>query len=522
VASTPRWFRSWQTWPGRVLLSLPLLVGAANCRQRDSEQTRAAQPGVQGLQRAVAAELRPPTVLTPKTAPPPAAQALSDAFADTAAAIRPSVVRLDVEGSRRGPAARGAPHGDAPDLLPPDLFERFFDFGGPSAFSNPAGAERGTGSGFLLENPPGHVITNGHVIQGMSRVTIIMSDGRRFPAQVVGHDPLTDVGLVRFEHTPEALVAARLGDSDAIKIGQWVLAVGSPLGLEQTVTAGILSGLGKTSGRMRLSGERVRHYIQTDALINPGNSGGPLINLAGEVIGINTLINVGPGGSYGFAIPINQAMKVAHSLVTEGRVRYPYLGLLVADLADAPEDARELIGKSGVERGAYVSEVTPGGPAAGAQLQPGDIVIKLDDRTIESASDLIDQVSSRRIGDAVRLEYVRGGQRHSTQVRVAELPNPEAAGGSELGLSLQTLTEPVAKALGLPQDTRGAVVVDVRQGSPAQRAGLEPGDAIVEVDRKKVSSAEQAASLLRSGFGKPRLLRVLGPRGSRFVTIKPD
>ncbi len=163
---------------------------------------------------------------------------------------------------------------------------------------------------------------------------MVFSDGREFSARTIGMDSETDVAVIRLDKPPKDLIAARLGNSDALEVGEWVLAVGSPLGLDQTVTAGIVSGKGRVGRHVQMSGGRVRQYIQTDAKINPGNSGGPLVNLSSEVVGINTLINTGPGGAYGFAIPINQVRRVAQSLLAEGRIRYPYLGVLVGDLSE--------------------------------------------------------------------------------------------------------------------------------------------------------------------------------------------
>ena len=181
----------------------------------------------------------------------------------------------------------------------------------------------------------GDIVTNRHVVSGATKVKVIFNDGREFTAKTLGMDAETDVAVIRLDKPPADLVAARLGDSEKLDVGEWVLAVGSPLGLDQTVTAGIVSGLGKVGRHVQMSGGRVRHYIQTDAKINPGNSGGPLVNLSAEVVGINTLINTGPGGAYGFAIPINQVRMVAGSLLKEGRVRYAYLGVLVGDVDSA-------------------------------------------------------------------------------------------------------------------------------------------------------------------------------------------
>ncbi|MBC8131485.1 MAG: trypsin-like peptidase domain-containing protein, partial [Deltaproteobacteria bacterium] len=250
--------------------------------------------------------LTPAAALTPRTDPPHEARALSRAFANVARALGPSVVRVDVEVAH--PESQDeTSSGAGPDLgdLPPQL-RRFFQFGQPTE----PGPQHGTGSGVVLDGA-GNIVTNRHVVSRASKVSVTFPDGRELSAKVVGADSLTDVAVVRLDKPPAGLVAARLGDSDKLDVGEWVLAVGSPLGLDQTVTAGIVSGKGRVGRRVQMSGERVRRYIQTDAKINPGNSGGPLVNLGAEVVGINTLINAGPGGSYGFAIPINQVRRVA-------------------------------------------------------------------------------------------------------------------------------------------------------------------------------------------------------------------
>ena len=206
------------------------------------------------------------------------------------------------------------------------------------------GPAHGVGSGFII-GTNGDIITNRHVVQGATKVTVTMNDGKEYRAQVVGKDAQTDVAVVRLEKPPANLVVARLGDSDKLEVGEWVVAVGSPLGLEQTVTAGIVSGKGRPGRHVQMSGKRVRGYIQTDAKINPGNSGGPLVNLEGEVVGVNTLIQVGAGGAYGFAIPVNEVRRVAQLLVKEGRVRYPYLGLLLTDVKDLDDAQKAKLGQ---------------------------------------------------------------------------------------------------------------------------------------------------------------------------------
>jgi S1-C subfamily serine protease len=357
--------------------------------------------------------------VTPKLRPSPAARALSDAFANAAQAIRPSVVRLDVETLGHPPGV-GAAGEDEETPLTPDFL--------PHSFENQKGPRvvlHETGSGVLLDTE-GHILTSGHVAHGARKLTIKLADGRAFPGKILGTDPLTDVGVVTFEKTPPGLVAARLGDSDKLRIGEWAIAVGSPLGMDQTVTAGVISGVGQTGNGFRFeSGERVRKYIQTDAEINPGNSGGPLVNLEGEVLGLATVISVGPGGSYGFAIPIRQASAVAAALIRGGHLNYPYIGVSVVGLAELPRELLDQIDRRIPGEGALVAATKPGGPAAVAGLEPGDVITRIDGRAVSSASDVIGNVSAQKIGAKLAVDFVRGGASRSLDVTVAEYPMPD-------------------------------------------------------------------------------------------------
>jgi serine protease Do len=469
--------------------------------------------------------------VTPKTEVPSEARALSRAFSNVAKALGSSVVRIEVEvGSPRA----ASPHGQMPNDEDGDdsndaqpFFRHFFQFGpGGGMPGMPApGPQHGVGSGFILDTN-GDVITNRHVVQGATKVTVTMNDGKDYPAHVVGKDVQTDVAVVRLDHPPSNLIVARLGDSDRLDVGEWVVAIGSPLGLEQTVTAGIVSGKGRPGRHVQMSGKRVRGYIQTDAKINPGNSGGPLVNLEGEVVGVNTLIQVGAGGAYGFAIPINEVRHVAQGLVKDGRVRYPYLGLMLTDVKDLDDGQKTKLGNALPSAGAYVAELTPGGPAGKAGMRPGDVITEVNERKIAGAGDVVDYVSNQTIGARVLLHYVRDGRPAQTQVALGELPDEDARqsaegpGPAKIGMALQTLTPDVADSLGLERGTKGAVVTDVLPGSPAERAGLRPGDAIVEVDRRPVSSADEAVAVLQAGQRNGHLLRVRGANGTRFVSIK--
>jgi serine protease Do len=462
------------------------------------------------------------SAVTPKTEVPSEARALSHAFSTVAKALGPSVVRIEVEVGATGPAGGRGPGGRAaPDeeSVPP-MFRHFFE--GPSEGMPAPGPQHGVGSGFIIDGG-GDIITNRHVVQGATKVTVTMNDGKEYEAHVVGKDAQTDVAVVKLDKPPANLSVARLGDSERLEVGEWVVAVGSPLGLEQTVTVGIVSGKGRPGKYVQMSGNRVRGYIQTDAKINPGNSGGPLVNLEGEVVGVNTLIQVGAGGAYGFAIPVNEVKRVAQLLIKEGRVRYAYLGLMLTSVKDLDPAQKAKLGNNIPGGGAVVAEVTPGGPAGNSTIRPGDVIEQVDSQKIAGASDVVDYVSSRNIGTVVTLHYARAGRSGQTPVTLGELPNedlrqPESQG--KIGLALQTLTPDVADSLGIDRGTKGAVVTDVLAGSVAERAGLKPGDVIVEIDRAAVSTSEQAVGALRAEQKNGHLLRVRGPAGTRYITVK--
>jgi serine protease Do len=512
------------------LAGLGPVSGCDRLRGRAPATGEPAAPEAQGEPPAGAppGALAPSGPMTPRMRAPSEARALSNAFASVARALRPSVVRIDVEISRQPHVSENEP-GDEPggggDMAP--FLRRFFHFG-PGEREEEQVPQHGTGSGIVMD-ARGDILTNRHVVSGATTVKVTLDDGRELPAKTVGTDAETDVAVIRLDKPPADLTAARLGDSDKLEVGEWVLAIGSPLGLDQTVTAGIVSGKGRVGRHVQMSGGRVRHYIQTDAKINPGNSGGPLVNLSAEVVGINTLINTGPGGAYGFAIPINQVRMVADKLLKEGRVRYAYLGVLVGDVADLAPEQRAALDAAGkgekLESGAYINQVTPGGPAARAGLRQGEVITDIDGHKMEGAGDVIDYVSGQAIGARVGVGLQQAGAHRVVQVTLGELPSQdkvaaEAGGGAgALGATLQTLTPDLARSMGLEPGVRGAVVAEVVPGGPAASAGLAAGDVILEVDRHQAATADDANALLRAPRKGGHLLRVRGAAGTRFVTI---
>jgi serine protease Do len=523
------WARSLRLVGGA--LALASFVGVAGCRQlaerlnqhetgpapgaaNGTSSPPAPSPGPGPAEPSAPPALQPGGAVTPKTEAPSEARVLSSAFSAVARALRPSVVRIDVEIAPSHGGQEGEGGEDEDSRMAPFL-RRFF---GPGVPEPSPGPQRGTGSGVVMD-ARGDIVTNRHVVSNATNVKVTFSDGREFTAKTLGMDSETDVAVIRLDAPPRDLVAARLGDDDKLEVGEWVLAVGSPLGLDQTVTAGIVSGKGKVGRHVQMSGGRVRHYIQTDAKINPGNSGGPLVNLSSEVVGINTLINTGPGGAYGFAIPINQVRRVAESLLKEGRVRYAYLGVLVGDLSEM-DPAAAKAAPAGTS--AFVSEVTPGGPAAKAGLHPGDFITDLDGKKMDGAGDVIDYVSTRGIGAHVAVGVWRGGKRQTVDVTLGELPSQDGHGAGpspKVGLALQTLTPQLAESLGLDPRTRGAVVAEVAPGGQAAAAGVREGDVILEIDRQRVTTSEEAVATLGAPRKGGHLVRLATAGGLRYITL---
>jgi S1-C subfamily serine protease len=350
---------------------------------------------------------------------PPPATALEEApptltphsfVADAARRVGPAVVRIDTERNVARPPFD-------PALLDPLLRDLFGD---PSGSTR----ERGQGSGVVIDERRSLVLTNAHVVDSVDRVTVTLADGRQLDGTVVGTDPVTDLAVVRISGNA-ALSAAPLGDSEALEVGDWAIALGSPYGLERTVTLGIVSSLHRDINSLGFADKRL-DLIQTDAAINPGNSGGPLINAAGEVIGINTLVRSGPGAGLGFAIPINLARKVAEQLGDGGTVVHPYLGLQLVPLTarmarDNNRDPDALL-QLPERDGALVQRVLPESPAEAAGLHRGDLVVAIADQPVNTPSALLQQVERAEVGQPLPLKVVRGQRELQLSIRPAALP----------------------------------------------------------------------------------------------------
>lgn len=447
---------------------------------------------------------------------------LSQAFQHVAKALRPSVVSISsvrrIEMRRRGRGGYGS--------QVPEEFRRFFgdDFleEFPSEGPSPRRGFRqeGMGTGVIVSED-GYILTNNHVVSGADEVNVRLSDNRELKAEIVGTDKPTDIAVLKID--AEGLVAAQLGDSKTSEVGEWVLAMGSPFGLSQTVTAGIISA----TGRANMGIADYEDFIQTDAAINPGNSGGPLVNLQGEVVGIATAIASRNGGyqGIGFAIPSHMARRVLDSIIQEGQVTRGYLGAMIQNL---DKDLAQSFSYDSTD-GVLIGDILEGGPAEKAGLKSGDIVVKLNGKTVETANALRNSIANTPPGSTVELEVFRDGQRKEFEVTVGKRDEAELAlrkrQGSEsavnLGMAVRSLTPEVARQLGYEPDQKGVVVMKVQPGSMAQRVGIQPKDVIVAANGDPIRSAadfRQATqeSKLKSGVR----LQIMRDGARRFVFLK--
>ncbi len=375
------------------------------------------------------------------------------------------------------------PFGQRP---PRGLPDRFRDFFGPFNEDGPGQEFRrqSLGSGFVIDRD-GYIVTNNHVVEDADEIKVRLSTGEEFEAEIVGRDPKTDLALIRID-SDASLTPLPLGDSEDLKVGEWVVAIGSPFGLEQTVTAGIVSAKGRVIGAGPYD-----DFIQTDASINPGNSGGPLLSLDGKVVGINTAI-VASGQGIGFAIPINLARTVADQLKESGEVSRGWLGVGIQDITDSLEEYYNLESDEGV----LVTEVYPDQPAERGGIESGDVIVKVDGKPVEETRDLSSMVANLPVGKETAITVIRDGKRRTLTVTLGKRADGEkriagagpAPSAADLGLELTDLTPQLARRLGV-DTTEGTVVSRVMPGSKAHAAGFRRGDLILEFNRKPISDA---------------------------------
>ena len=374
-------------------------------------------------------------------------------------------------------------------LLRDPFFRRFFGMPGESQ------PQIAAGSGVIVDARNGYVMTNAHVVKDAREVLVTLKDNRRLPAKLVGADPGTDIAVLRVD--PKNLVDVRFGDSDALQVGDYVLAIGNPFGLGQTATSGIVSALGRSG----LSMEGYEHFIQTDASINPGNSGGALVNLRGELIGINTAI-IGPAGGnvgIGFAVPVVMARAVMDQLVKFGEVRRGRLGVSMTDVVGG--------------EGAMLADVQANSPASQAGLRKGDVVTGLNGRPVRGAAELRARLGVVPVGETVDLQVQRGGEKRTLKARIGAIESGGATGGAPVQELAGAVFRDVEKA-GLPGRNRAVLVTQVKAESPAFRHGLRAGDLIIGVNGRRVSSVEELAKTLKGGGVQLNVLR-----GDNMLTI---
>jgi len=461
----------------------------------------------------------------------PAPQQLSNTFSQIAKQLEPAVVNINTESTIKNPhkqrrGVRPGPDDDEGGGGSGSPFDDFFDrfFGGQGG---PGGGgdikERSLGSGVLVDSK-GYIVTNRHVIEKADRIRVRLQDdppGVQHDAKVVGSDQETDLAVIKIEVESKGLPTAKIGNSDSMQVGDWVLAIGSPFGLQATVTAGIVSA----KGRNIVPGRQFQSFVQTDAAINPGNSGGPLVNMAGEVIGINTAIltETNAYAGVGFAMPSNTVVQVYNQLIgPEHKVTRGSIGVEFA-AQPVPAIARVY----GVQSGVTISNVVPGSPADTAGLKVGDTITSVDGKDVKNGDELVADIASRKPGSKAKLGFMRNGKKEDTTVTIADRSKLFAARlgedqqgneeqqpkESKLGLTVRALTPDLADRLDVPAG-KGVIVQDVKGGAFADDIGLNRGDVILEINKQPVNTAEDFARIesgLKSGQDVVFLVR---PRGA--------
>ncbi|BDD89108.1 DegQ family serine endoprotease [Desulfofustis limnaeus] len=439
------------------------------------------------------------------------------AIAEVVKEVKPAVVHISVESTVQPPA-------EIQEFFNNPFFERFF---GPQfRFQQPDRPQQrrqyGAGSGFIISED-GHILTNNHVIDKAEKMTVTLADNSKVEAKLIGSDPQSDVALIKID-VDRDLPTLPLGDSDALEVGEWVIAIGNPFGLNQTVTVGVVSA----KGRSRVGINEYENFIQTDAAINPGNSGGPLLNIHGEVIGINSALYSRTGGymGIGFAIPINMVKSIEDQLQKHGKVTRGWLGVVIQDVTE------ELAPSFGLKKaqGILVSEAQPDSPAAKAGLQQGDVILKLNDAELKDVADLRNRIALTIPGTTVTLQVLRDGKPSDIQVEVGEQPSDfgiaQDGGASgalgSFGLALQELTPDLAKQLG-HEGRQGVLVSEVEPGSVAEQAGLRAGHLIEEINQVKITSIRELQQVIdKSPQSNRILLRVRFGNFSQYVVLSTE
>ncbi len=425
--------------------------------------------------------------------------------------LTPSVVNVSTTQVIKGRSMRfHGPFGEDDPFN--EFFKRFFG-DSPRQFKSTS-----LGSGFII-NKDGYILTNNHVVENATDITVKLGDGREFKAKLVGRDPKTDIALIKIEASNLPVIP--FGNSDKLEVGEPVMAIGNPFGLNQTVTTGIVSAKGRFIGEGPYD-----NFIQTDASINRGNSGGPLITTNGEAVGINTAIFSPTGGSIGigFAIPIDMAKEVLPQLKERGSVTRGWLGVAIQQIT--PELAKTFGLKQ--PNGALVSDVVDGSPADNAGVKQGDVIVEFDGKKVKSSTELPHIVASTQVGREVAMKVIRDGAEVTLQVKVGELKEEQLAATtpfspkSKLGIDVQQLNPALARKFGI-KDDKGVVITGVDPDSPAEASGLQPGDLILEINRTKVATVNQVRKVLeKTRPDEPTVLLVKRDGDTRYVVIRSE
>ncbi|MEW6096116.1 MAG: DegQ family serine endoprotease [bacterium] len=438
---------------------------------------------------------------------------LENAFVKVAEEIKPAVVNLSVEKKIRGIGP--SPWFRFKDEFRDPFFDEFFDHFFKD-FREREYTQQSLGSGVIVDSR-GYILTNNHVVKGADEIQVTLLDGRKFKGKVVGTDPKTDLALIKVD-AKDNLPSARLGDSDEVKIGNWAIAIGNPFGLEHTMTVGVISAKGRAIG--------VAEYedlIQTDASINPGNSGGPLVNIRGEVIGINTAIVAG-GQGIGFAIPINMARKIIGDLIEYGKVIRAWLGVYIQEVT--PELAKKFKGAQ-AKKGVLVAMVMPDSPAEKADLKRGDIILSVDRKEVSTPHELQKEILKRKIGEGVELEVLREGKILTLKINLAQLKEGEEelveseTTSSWRGITVQTLTPELAKHFGLSTVEKGVLISEIAPGSVAHKARLQAGDLIKEVNHRPIESINEFNKVVKEVSKRDDAMLVIKREKLTFFVVLP-
>lgn len=439
----------------------------------------------------------------------------AQAFSQIAKQAKPAVVHISVESTTTAST-------NYEQFFNHPFFEQFF---GPQ-FRNqprPKRQQRGTGSGFII-SPDGYILTNNHVVENADKITVTLADNQQVEARIIGTDPLSDVALIKIDRD-EKLPTIPLGNSERLEVGEWVIAIGNPFGLNQTVTVGVVSA----TGRSRVGINEYENFIQTDAAINPGNSGGPLLNIEGAVVGINSALYSRTGGymGIGFAIPIDMVKSIEDQLQKHGKVTRGWLGVAIQDI---DENLAESFGLKSPE-GILISEVTPDSPAQKAGLQQGDVITELNNIRLKDVTDLRNKIALTVPSSVVDLTVIRDGKTTAIGVTIGEQPAdfgnvagrvPTNTMLSDYGITVQELTDDLAEQFGYT-GRQGIVVSEVAPDSAAARSGLEPGQLIEEVNKEKVSNFRELKAALTRGSEPDRvLLRIRSGNFSQYVVLRKN